>query len=263
MKLRNLVIGGMAALALSAGAAPAVAAPAAGPPGGGDDLAIGGHDASEQYDWMASLQKGGKHACGASLIDQQWVLTAAHCVKDAQPKDFGLRIGSPDQTKGGTQAGVAQIISHPDYAAEEPNGDVALIKLDHPVKNEPVKIADKAGEAGSPSRIIGWGLECPIRGCGQPPAQLQELETQVVTSGDCLLSSIDKGTETCTGSKELLANACFGDSGGPQLEGQPGEWRLTGVTSRLGSPAPVCGTAPSVYTDATVYKDWISQQISA
>lgn len=264
MKWRNLVIGGLAALALSAGAAPAVAAPAAAPADdGNENLAVGGHDASEQYDWMASLQKAGKHSCGASLIDQQWVLTAAHCVKEAQPQDLGLRIGSPDQTQGGTQAGVAQIITHPDYAKEEPNGDVALIKLDHPVANKPVKIADKAGEAGTPSRIIGWGLECPIRGCGQPPAQLKELETQVVNSGDCALSSIDKGTETCTGSNELLANACFGDSGGPQMEGQPGEWRLTGITSRLGSPVPVCGTTPSVYTDATAYKDWISQQINA
>lgn len=263
MKLRSLVLGAMAALALGASAAPAVAAPTA---ESGDDpgnLTVGGHNATEHFDWMASLQRAGKHSCGASLIDPQWVLTAAHCVQDAPQQELGLRIGSADQTQGGTEAGVSQVVVHPDYAGKKPNGDLALIKLDHPVSNKPVQIADSAGPAGTPSQIIGWGLTCPVRGCGQPPAQLQQLDTQVVAGGDCLLAGIDQGTETCTGSKKLLANACFGDSGGPQLEGQPGAWRITGVTSRLGSPAPVCGTAPSVYTNATSYKDWIHQQISA
>ncbi|MEV0085819.1 serine protease [Saccharopolyspora sp. NPDC050642] len=252
-----MLLAGLAAVALGTGLLPATAS-AADDPGA---LIVGGHDATEQYDWMASLQRAGNHSCGASLIDQQWVLTAAHCVQDVTPADLGLRIGSQDHTTGGTEAGVAEIVVHPDYATKNPNGDIALLKLDRAVSQTPVEIADASGPDGTASRIIGWGVTCPVRGCGQPPAQLQELETKVVPDGQCSLSGVDGATEICTGSNELLANACFGDSGGPQLEGQPGDWKLTGVTSRLGSLIPVCGTAPSIYTDATAYKDWIAATI--
>lgn len=254
MRKRSTLLAGIAAVALGTGVAPAATA--------SDDpgvLIVGGHDATEQYDWMASLQRDGNHSCGASLIDERWVLTAAHCVQDAAPADLGLRIGSPDHTTGGTEVGVSDIVVHPDYATNSPNGDIALLELDRAVSEQPVEIADASGPEGTPSRIIGWGVTCPVRGCGEPPAQLQELDTEVVADSQCSLSLIDGATEICTGSSEPNANACFGDSGGPQLEGQPGDWKLTGVTSRLGSLVPVCGTAPSVYTDATAYKDWIAE----
>ncbi|QUH04077.1 serine protease [Saccharopolyspora erythraea] len=256
MKLTSALFSGLALLVLALGAPPA-------PAGASEDpgtLVVGGARSSEQYPWMASLQREGRHTCGGSLIDQQWVLTAAHCVQDAAPGDLGLRIGSADHTSGGTLAGVARIVAHPAYAAGQPNGDLALIELDRPVPQEPIPIAEASGTAGTESRIIGWGLTCPLRGCGEPPTELQETQTRVVDDVACSLSGIDGPTEICTASKGLLSgNACFGDSGGPQLEGGPGAWRLTGVTSRLGAAVPVCGAGPSVYTDATAYRDWIDQ----
>ncbi|GAB3284278.1 serine protease [Parasphingorhabdus pacifica] len=258
-----MFLGGLAALALSVGAAPAVAnADVTEPADDPSTLIVGGHDATEQYDWMASLQSGGQHGCGGSLVDSEWVLTAAHCVQQAQAADLGLRIGSPDHSTGGTQTGVSEIVVHPGYETDAPNADLALLKLDREVAETPIPIADASGAAGTPSRIIGWGLTCPVRGCGEPPAQLQELDTSVVPDAACTLSSIDAGTEICTGSGQLLTNACFGDSGGPQLEGTSGNWQLTGITSRLGSIVPVCGTAPSVYTDATAYKSWITERVA-
>lgn len=263
MRKRTMLLGGVAALGMAVGialgATQAVGNAAGNDP---DTLIVGGGKATEHYEWMASLQQGGQHSCGASLIDDNWVLTAAHCVQGVAPGDLGLRIGSPDHTAGGTEAGVAEVIVHPDYATQSPNGDIALLRLDHAVSETPIQVADSSGEPGTPSRIIGWGLTCPLRGCGEPPQQLQELETQVTDDASCSLSAVDEATEICTASEQPLANACFGDSGGPQLEGAPGDWRLTGVTSRLGSVVPVCGTAPSVYTDATAYKDWIGKHVS-
>lgn len=223
---------------------------------------VGGQESTEQYEWMASLQQAGEHNCGASLIDEQWVLTAAHCVEEVDASELNLRIGSPNHTEGGTEAGVEEIVAHPGYAEESPNADIALLKLDRTVPETPITVADSPGESGTPSRILGWGVTCPIRGCGDPPTQLRELQTQVASPEMCSLSGVDGDSEICTSSGRLLANSCFGDSGGPQIEGEPGNWRLTGVTSRLGSPVPVCGTAPSVYTDATAYQDWISETIN-
>lgn len=33
----------------------------------------------KQVPWQASMQRNGKHACGASIISDKWLLTAAHC----------------------------------------------------------------------------------------------------------------------------------------------------------------------------------------
>lgn len=41
---------------------------------------VGGAQTSEtKWPWQVSLHFGSTHICGGTLIDAQWVLTAAHC----------------------------------------------------------------------------------------------------------------------------------------------------------------------------------------
>uniref|UniRef100_A0A670YCK3 Peptidase S1 domain-containing protein n=1 Tax=Pseudonaja textilis TaxID=8673 RepID=A0A670YCK3_PSETE len=41
---------------------------------------VGGTEASaSKWPWQVSLQYGSAHICGGTIIDAQWVLTAAHC----------------------------------------------------------------------------------------------------------------------------------------------------------------------------------------
>ncbi|MBE9373821.1 serine protease [Saccharopolyspora sp. HNM0983] len=224
---------------------------------------VGGHEATEEYPFMVSLQSTeGQHSCGGSLVADDWVVTAAHCV----PVEGQLqaRVGSADRAAGGTVAGVSETVVHPGFNFGNTAGgdDIALVKLDRQVPQQPVRIAEEAGPAGTPTRILGWGVTCDnSQECPETPQQLQELDTELVPAERC--TEINAERELCMDSPTEGAQACYGDSGGPKLRGKPGDWELIGATSRDGDDDPACGTGTGIYTDVTAYGDWIAQHIAA
>ncbi|QWF81275.1 S1 family peptidase [Amycolatopsis sp. CA-230715] len=253
MKARSLVMGlvtGAACVLTSvfgAGAASADVQP----------YIVGGSDADQTYSFMVSLQDpSGGHFCGGSLIKADWVVTAAHCVQGTSADQIQARIGTTDRTKGGEEAKAKKVIVNPDYNPQGAGGDIALVQLASPVKAETVALAAGA-DAGTKSRLIGWGQTCPERGGCDAPVKLQQLDTSVVDAGKC--QGIDGKVELCTDNPGGKAGACYGDSGGPQIVQADGKWQLIGVTSRAGNDSSTCATGPSIYTSAVAYTSWINQ----
>lgn len=249
MRKRSLLIGVIAAVSSAVGG---ISLPAVASAGGATPFIVGGHDATEDYSFMVSLQKDGQHGCGASLIKPDWAVTAKHCVEGSQPAEFTVRVGSKDHTSGGEEAKVTDIKTHD-------TGDIAVFKLDHPLQAKPIGIAGDSGNPGTKTRIIGWGQTCPEQGCGQAPNILQELDTQVVDDAKCGNGIVGQ-SEICTDNPNQNSGACYGDSGGPQVKGTPGNWELIGATSRAGNDNPTCAVSPSIYTDVVAFKDWVNQQ---
>ena len=53
---------------------------------------VNGENASPHaWPWQISLRVNGRHICGGSLIDKDWVVTAAHCV-DRNPRPSGYTV---------------------------------------------------------------------------------------------------------------------------------------------------------------------------
>lgn len=256
MKSRSLVVGLLASAAAAAGAlaAPGAIAGQAESDGPIRPFIVGGHDATEEYSWIVSLQEGGNHFCGGSLISADWVLTAAHCVEGASPEQIGLRIGSTDRTQGGEEAQAAEIIVHPDYDGTH---DIALIKLATPAESAPITLGTQ-DEVGTASRILGWGQTTPEPGGDQGPDTLQELDTSVVDPAGCTGGEIDAETELCTENPNGDSGACYGDSGGPQIAKENEEWVLIGDTSRSGGGS-TCAKEPSIYTSVVAHTDWVTE----
>ncbi|CAM5360469.1 Serine protease OS=Streptomyces alboniger OX=132473 GN=CP975_00515 PE=3 SV=1 [Streptomyces alboniger] len=233
---------------------------------------VNGSDATGSYPFMVTIPesapKHGLHdgTCGGSLIDRQWVLTAAHCLKgDGLELDGTVRIGSDHRKSGGTVRTIDETFLHPGYVngeGEAPNkDDIALIRLDRPVAQKPVGIARRAGRPGTPTRLLGFGTTVDTEFVF--PDRLQELDSRRGAASECAPGYADR-TRLCTVSSRPEAMACFGDSGGPQLrKGRSGRWELIGVTSGPGAPDVACSQGPGLYTSAPAYARWIDRTIKS
>ncbi|XP_041840323.1 tryptase-like [Melanotaenia boesemani] len=225
----------------------------------------GGQDASPgSWPWQAVLECRGSFSCGGSLITNQWVLTAAHCLTYADLNHTVVHLGRQNLT-GPNPNEVARtlddIICHPQYNSLSFNNDVCLLKLSSPVMFtdyiQPVCLAS-AGSTfydGTPSWVTGFGLT----DSGSQPETLQEVEVPIVGHNKCSCYNQDNAiTENmlCAGVDNGGKDSCQGDSGGPLVTKKDFYWVQSGVVSfGIGCGLPM---KPGVYARVSQYQAWIS-----
>uniref|UniRef100_A0A669D281 Zgc:100868 n=2 Tax=Oreochromis niloticus TaxID=8128 RepID=A0A669D281_ORENI len=223
------------------------------------------------WPWQVSLQTSGFHFCGGSLINSQWVLTAAHCF---QTTVNGLTVNLGLQSLEGSNPNaesrtVTQIINHPNYNSVTNNNDICLLQLSSPVTFtsyiSPVCLAasDSTFYSGVNSWVTGWGNIGS--GVSLPsPKNLMEVEVPVVGNRKCNCNyGVGEITDNmiCAGLSAGGKDSCQGDSGGPMVIKQSGRWIQAGVVSfGNGCARP---NFPGVYARVSQYQTWINSQISS
>ena len=114
-----------------------------------------------------------RHFCGASLIDHNSVLTAAHCVKGTPKEPLRVTVGRTVLSGGGGQTRrVSRLVIHPRFnGASNAKYDAAVLTLNNPVRGIPaIRLAGTSQNAlekpGRLATVAGWGntIEQPPRG---------------------------------------------------------------------------------------------------
>uniref|UniRef100_UPI00398F2A95 enteropeptidase n=1 Tax=Pristiophorus japonicus TaxID=55135 RepID=UPI00398F2A95 len=231
---------------------------------------VGGNDVIEgTWPWIVSLHFRGRHVCGATLVSNQWLVSAAHCIycTNLQPSYWKAVLGLYTQlnlTYPQTQSRlIDRILINPHYNKRTKDSDIALMHLVSAVNYteyvQPACLPDRKQEfsPGMSCYIAGWGT---VMQDGPPASVLREAEIPLVANQKCqeqLPQYNITRNMMCAGYEEGGVDTCQGDSGGPLVCKQDSQWFLAGVTS-FGHG---CGLPHSagVYARVTEFVDWIQE----
>ncbi|XP_059825736.1 trypsin-like isoform X2 [Hypanus sabinus] len=233
---------------------------AAAAPTSDDDKIVGGYECPKHSTpWIVSLNVG-YHMCGGSLINENWVVSAAHCYRS----HFQVRLGEHDiiVTEGTEQFIESEmVIRHPRYNYYTLDNDIMLIKLSRPAALNrnvvSIPLPTQCASAGDECLISGWGdTRDPGADYGD---QLQCLRAPVLSQTDCENSYPGMITNSmiCVGFLEGGKDSCQGDSGGPVV--------CDGVLQGIVSWGFGCAERdnPGVYTRVCNFVSWIQNTMAA
>ncbi len=227
-------------------------------------------DPPGKYDFMGALVWSGSVSlrCGAALLSNSWLITAAHCYGGALGvDDLEVIVGRHDLgTAAGQRIGIAEVVVHPGFDDVTLENDIALLRLASPATaGAPIPWAREsdaaAFDAGTIATVAGWGqTEGQPPGTPAFPDELRETDVPIQSEADCRASY---GSEffaevmLCAGFPSGGRDSCQGDSGGPMFVWDGGGYLHIGVTSW----GEGCGDPgfPGVYTRTASYAGWISE----
>ncbi|KAJ6217391.1 hypothetical protein RDWZM_008548 [Blomia tropicalis] len=255
---------------------------------------IGGHEASiEEFPWQVSLQKfrialplpvpDWGHTCGASILNEYWLLTAAHCVdglvNSIFPGQLRAVIGTDRWRFTLFQSNiqminVQKIVINPEWQPRQAQNDIALVRLSKPISfNERARpiclpTSNDYGTAnGQFATIAGYGFTTDnLLGLNILPNRLHTVQVPMVNMDNCKKAYSRTripitNRMICAGMTTYgrCSGALKGDSGSALITYEGNRAIHTGIVS-FSLPCRFTG-APDVYTRTSTYLGWIESVI--
>jgi len=216
-----------------------------------------------KYPWTCAMTYStGGQFCGGSLVDQSYVLTAAHCSVGLNPNTVRIvchrhDLDASQASEGAVQRSISRILVHPSYNRLTLSNDVALWELATPITNVEIVPLDADGDydaAGVLATVVGWGA---TREGGAGSDVLREVDVPIITNTQCnqQYGGDITASMVCAGYPEGGKDSCQGDSGGPLFANKNSNPVQIGVVSwGQGCARP---NYAGVYARVSVLSDWI------
>lgn len=217
------------------------------------------------FPYQAALYKRRRFICGACIIHEKYLLTAAHCIgDDLNPSRYEVRAGASSVRDANTYK-LSGLQVHPLYDMYYGNkrsyrNDLAILKLKGAFgfgdTIKPIRLADSyaALQQGQMLNVSGWGRTEHSPNSKQllyNTVQYFDLEScrDTYETEDIIIDD----SMICAG-VEKVGGPCFGDSGGPIGSDNV----LYGVVS--GGAGCSNREFPGVYTSVAYLRGWINDQ---
>ncbi|KPA19454.1 secreted protein containing Peptidase S1 and S6, chymotrypsin/Hap domain protein [Candidatus Magnetomorum sp. HK-1] len=198
---------------------------------------VGGEPTSNRWQFMAALIDSSTESvepfCGATLVSNSWIITAAHCLENQTTDSILVFIGSNDlNSEEALRIPIKQMIIHPGYHSDTVDSDLALLELSESVTNyPPLSIL--------PENIETKGLDAIIMGWGQTGEYLAgsdillQATVPVASNEACrsVFGNVITENMICAGELSSKKDSCYGDSGGPLVVYTNGNYYLAGIVS--------------------------------
>jgi len=223
-----------------------------------------------EYPWQVALVGRGSSSvfCGGTLINDRWVLTAAHCTQSGvQQVLLGNHLQSTTDS-GERRINVRRVVDHPSYNDRTLNNDFSLLELSTPLNLESVDpqirpiclptASNPSQYENVPAIVSGWGT---TSSGGSQPNALRDTTVQTQSNAQCNNAYGGAITDAMICAAASGRDSCQGDSGGPLVRNVGGFFRLIGVVSwGSGCADP---NFPGVYARVTDEINWITSTSSS
>ncbi|CAH1396146.1 unnamed protein product [Nezara viridula] len=220
-------------------------------------------DSSNEQKWF----------CGGSIVSENFVITAAHCIKKENPTSYMILAGTTNFNNTKAQLRyAAEVIIHPKFTPWKIGYDLALIRVAEPFQLSPnVFPLCLLGPSNlaiiAKGLAIGFGLEKEDK--TKSSGSLRKVKLDLFSSEQCdefypaiVQYSGQKPSMLCAGVVGGGKDTCQGDSGGPlsvPLMMPARQHGLVGVTSAGLS----CGLSksPGLYVKVPYFLSWIERNV--
>lgn len=240
---------------------------------------VGGEEAKKhEFPYQISLQwnfndsdKEAMHFCGGSVLNENFVLTAAHC-RTSYTLDGYIEVVAAEHdtsvAEGFEQRRLVKAFTiHENYEGGVGPNDIAVIQVDKPFelndKVKPVQLPKQMEQFEGDVMLSGWG-SMSTTVVPDYPDKLRKAILPLVDFDSChSLWNFDSALEksnVCAGPVDGSKSACSADSGGPLVKQVDDEVVQVGVVSWGAIP---CGTPrkPTVFAGVASYVDWITEKL--
>uniref|UniRef100_A0A182N980 Peptidase S1 domain-containing protein n=1 Tax=Anopheles dirus TaxID=7168 RepID=A0A182N980_9DIPT len=216
------------------------------------------------------------YACGGSILDQNTILTAAHCLmveeKLISLERLLVQVGKNQLWQFDSRMQeheVHALIVHPGFSSSRAGNDIALVKLSSYISYtdyvKPISLWNRTDAenaiVGTWGTVIGFGLDESDTVSGS----LREARVPVVSLIECIdhFGRHLTSSMICAGNRDGIG-PCNGDSGGGLFFNFGDVWYIRGVVSftKARDDADICDPESyTVYTDVAKHRSWIQPQL--